>query len=214
MCLGGGSDKAQKQAQQQQQQQQADIDKSVAGINTIFDDPNRQAEYTQLDKDVTQYYTNDVNRQENIAARQQKFALARQGLAGGSQQAYEGGQLSQDYQRALIKASDLGQSAEANLKSSDESTRESLISMAEAGLSAQDAADQATGSLATNLQAGESTSRAAGIGDLFGDLTQYTQDSQNAAALRQGLIQGYGSIFAPIAAPSSGQPGGYDYGGP
>jgi hypothetical protein len=214
MCLGGGSDKAQKQAEQQQQQQQADIDQSVAGINSIFDDPGRQAEYTQLDKDVTQYYTNDVNRQENIAARQQKFALARQGLAGGSQQAYEGGQLQQDYQRALIKASDLGQSAEANLKSSDETTREGLISMAEQGLSAQDAANQATGSLATNLASGESTARAGDIGDLFGDLSQWTQDSQNAAALRLGLTQGYGSIFAPMAAPNSGQPGGYDYGGP
>ena len=211
MCISSG-DKAQKQAQQQQEQQTKDEQAAVAGIDSIFNDPSRQAEYDKLGSDVTKYYTNDVNQQEQIAARKQKFALARQGLTGSSQQAYEGGQLSQDYQKALIQATNQGQTSEANLKSQDEQTRESLVAMAMQGLSANEAENQATGSLATSLQAAQGGIGAQSLGNLFGDISQYTTDSQNAAALRTGLTQGYGSIFAPIATAQSTAPSGFDYG--
>lgn len=211
MCISSG-DKAQKQAAAQQQQQTADEQAAVAGIDSIFNDPSRQAEYDKLGKDVSTYYTNDVNQQQVKAARQQKFALARQGLVGGSQQAYEGGQLSQDYQKALIQATNQGQTAEANLKSQDEQTRESLVSMAMNGLSANEANSQATGSLATSLQAAQGQIGAQSLGNIFGDVAQYQTDSQNAAALRQGLTQGYGSIFAPLAATGGTSGSGFDYG--
>lgn len=210
MCISSG-DKAQKQAAAQQQQTTADEQAAVTGISSIFTDPSRQAEYDKLGADTTAYYTNDVNQQEAIAARQQKFALARQGQTGGSQQAYEGGQLSQDYQKAIVQATNQGQTAEANLKSSDEQQRESLVTMAMNGLSANEGESQATGSLATSLQAAQGGIGAQSMGNLFGDLSQYQTDSTNAAALRQGLTQGYGSIFAPIAPTASTSGSGYDY---
>lgn len=211
MCVSSG-DKAQKQAQKQQEQATADEKAAVAGIDSIFNDPSRQAEYDKLGSDVTKFYTNDVNQQETKAARQQKFALARQGLIGGSQQAYEGGQLTQDYQKALIQAANQGQVAEANLKSQDESTRQSLVAMAMQGLTAGEAESQATGSLATSLQAAQGGIGAQSLGNLFGDISQYETDSKDAAALRQGLTQGYGSIFAPVGSSQSTAGSGFDYG--
>jgi hypothetical protein len=134
MGAGGGSSKAQKQAAADDAKKQADISSAISGINNIYDNPDRQKQYDQLSADTTKYYTDDVNKQETVAARKQKFALARSGLSGGSEQAYQGKMLGEDYSKALIDASRRGQSAGANLRSADEQSRNNLINMAEAGL--------------------------------------------------------------------------------
>jgi hypothetical protein len=200
--LGGSSNKAQKQADAENQQQQQDIQNSISGINSIFDDPSRQAQYDQLAADTTKYLTNDVNDQQAIAQRQDKFALARRGLVGGSQQAVEGAQLDKDYNSALLKASQAGQSASANLQQQDEQSRMNLISQAEAGLTAGDAASNATSQLASNLQSGQSTANANTIAGAFGDLANTYTASQNQKALNAGTLYGYSGLFGGQGAPA------------
>jgi len=210
---GGGGDKAQKQAAADDAKRQADIDASIAGINHIYDSPDRQKQYDQLTADTTKYYTDDVNRQEAIEARKQKFALARSGLVGGSEQAYQGKMLGQDYDKALIAATRKGNEAGANLRSSDESTRQNLIGMAEAGLDAGTAANQATRSLQGNLLSSEAGSTADSLGGLFGDLSAGYQQSQDAKDARNGALYGYGSLFqSPMYGAGGNQSPGYSYG--
>lgn len=207
--FGGSSDKSEKEAQQQADQQKADTQTAITGINSVFDDPARQAQYDKLGSDTTAYYTQDVNNQEAVNARQLKFAQARQGLTGSSVQAGEGAQLSQDYQKQLLQASQAGQSAEAGLKSSDEQSRMNLIADAEAGLDAGTSATQATTALQNNLLTGESGATANTLANGFGDLSQIYNNSQNQKALNSGLQFGYGGLFSS-SAPTTG--GGFNFG--
>jgi hypothetical protein len=209
---GGGSDKAQKQAAADDAKKQADIDASISGINKIYDSPDRQKQYDQLGQDTSKYYTDDVNRQENVEARKLKFALARSGLAGGSEQAYQGKVLGQDYDKALIAATRKGQEAESSLKSQDEQQRQNLIGMAEAGLDAGTASNQATRGLQNNLLSSESSATADSLGGMFGDLSSVYQNSQDQKAARAGQLYGYGSIFGSPMYGGSQSNSGHNYG--
>lgn len=212
MGMGGGSDKAQKQAAADDAKKQADISNTISGINQIYDNPDRQKQYDQLTSDTTKYYTDDVNRQEAISARQLKFAQARSGLSGGSEQAYQGKMLGQDYDKAIIGATRKGQEAGANLRASDETTRNNLIGMAEAGLDAGTAENQATRSLQNNLLSNESTATADSLGSAFGDLSSIYQNSQDAKTARAGQKYGYGSLYqSPMFGQQSGGSSPYGY---
>src|ERR1700755_506060 len=194
--FGGSDDKAQKQDEAQQQQQQQDIQDAISKINGVFDDPARQQQYDDLQKSTTDYYTQDVNNQEAVNARKLKFSLARQGLVGGSQQAVEGKQLTQDYDKAILQASQQGQSAAANLRSADEQSRNNLIAQAEAGLTAGDAGTQATTSLYNNLLSGQAGATANSLVNSFGDISDIYNASQNQKAAQQGALYGFGGLFS------------------
>jgi len=207
MCGGGGN--AQKEAAADEAKKEADIQAAIGGINQIYDNPDRQKQYDQLGADTTKYYTDDVNKQEAVQARKLKFSLARSGLSGGSEQAYQGKVLGQDYDKAIIDATRKGQQAESNLRASDESSRASLIASAQAGLDAGTASNQATRSLQNNLLSSESDATADTIGNAFGDLSSVYQSSQDAKAARSGMLYGYGSIFSPMYGSGGTQNQGY-----
>ena len=204
--MGGSNNSAQDQANQQEAQRQAQITASTAKINSIFDDPSRQAQYDKLGADTTAYYTSDLDRQNAIAQRQLKFSLARGGQTGGSLQADEGKQLGQDYEKGVTKASQYGQQAASSLQGQDESTRQSLIAMAQAGLDTTTAGSEAASALRSNLQSGQAGSTAQGLGDVFGDVSQVYNASQDAKNARAGSLYGYGSIFSnPLIAQQQPQ---------
>lgn len=212
MC-GGSSDKAQKQAQQQEAQQQAQIKAGIDSINALYADPSRQKQYSDLEKSTTDYYTTLLNDQQTIANRKLKFALARAGLGGGSQQAVEGEQLGKQYQLGLTEAAQKGQSAAAALRGTDEQTKQSLIAMVEGGLDATTAQSEAASALRANLAGGTADATAAGLGDLFGDVNQIYTNSLDQKAARAGQKYGYGSIYgSPLYGPSpTGGGSGYGY---
>lgn len=193
--MGSSSDKASKQAAANEAQTKAQISQADAGINAAYDNPSRQAEYDKLATDTTKFYTNDINSQEAIAERKLKFALARSGQTGGSQQVAEGAQLGRDYDKAIIGAQQKGNAARSNLKNADESSRMNLLAMAQSGLDAGTATSQATSSLQNNLLSGESTATADSLANAFGDLGSVFQNSEDQKAARQGAIYGYGSLF-------------------
>lgn len=217
--MGGGSNNAQKQADQNERDRQAQIKASTGAINNIFDSPDRQAQYDQLGSDTTKFYQNDLDRQNAIAQRKEKFALARSGNTGGSLQADQGATMGQDYLRGVVEASRRGQSAEAGLKGQDETSRMNLIAMAQAGLDTTTAGSQASSALRGNLQSGMANSTANSLGDLFGDFSNSYQKSEDRKAQQQGFLYGYGRGYQPLYGPGAQQsygaqqPQNYNYGG-
>jgi hypothetical protein len=203
---GGGGNSAQNAANAAEQQRQAQITATTAKIESIFSDPSRQAQYDKLGADTTAYYTSDLDRQNAIAQKKLKFSLARSGQVGGSEQAYQGKVLGEDYTKGLNQASTQGQQAAANLQNQDEQTKQGLIAMAQAGLDTTTASSEASSALRSNLQSGQAGATAQGLGDVFSDLGSVYQNSQDAKAQRQGSLFGYGSIFAP----TYGSVGGYN----
>jgi hypothetical protein len=198
MGFGGGNNQAQQQAAQDEAQRQAQIKQSTGAINALFDDPARKGQYDQLAKDTTAYYTSDLDRQNAVAQRKLKFALGRSGQAGGSTQYDQAKVLGQDYDKGLLEASRRGEQASANLQGQDESQRQSLLAMAEAGLDTTTASSEASSALRSNLQSSQADATANAFGDLFGDVNSLYNTSQDAAALRRGQLYGYGSLFSPV----------------
>jgi len=214
MCFGGSSNSAQKEADAQEAQRQAQIKATTAKIESIFADPARQAQYDKLGQDTTAYYTSDLDKQQKQASQKLDLSLARSGLTGGSEQAYQGKLLGQDYEKGLTQASTQGQQAAANLQNADEQTKQGLIAMAQAGLDTTTASSEASSALRSNLQSGQAGATAQGLGDAFSNLNNVYQSSQDAKAARQGQLYGYGSIFAPTygSIGSVQQPQGFNYG--
>lgn len=195
--MGGGSNNAQQQAEQNERERQAQIASSTASINRIFDDPARQAQYDKLAGDTTAYYTGDLNRQNEVAGRQLKFALARSGNFGGSLQADQGQKLGEDYQKGLIEASRRGQAAGADLRASDETTRMNLIAAAQAGLDATTAGSRAASSLRSNLQSSQAGATANQLGDAFSNFSDLWRRSQDDKQYRTQFKNGM-SLYSPM----------------
>ena len=189
--MGGGSNGAARQAQQNQDQRNAQIATSTNQINSIFDSPARTGQYAQLAKDTTGYYTNQLNQQKAINDRSMKFSLARNGQEGGSVQADQATQAGKDYLNGVLDATRRGNQASAGLQAQDQTSRANLIAMAQGGLDTTQAASQAASALKSNLDSGQSASTSNAFGNTFGDFASIYQQSQAAAAARNGYNTGY-----------------------
>lgn len=195
--MGGGSDSASKQAQANENARQQQIQQSTGQINSIFDNPTRTAQYGQLAKDTTGFFTQDLDQQKAVTDRNMRFAMARNGQTGGSVQTDQGAQIGKDYLKGVIEAQRRGQGAAADLQSRDETSRANMIAQAQGGLDATSAASNSASAMRSNLQAGQATSTANSLGDMFGGFAQIYQRSQDAAQLRNGQLYAYNTVYQP-----------------
>lgn len=196
MC--GSSNKAAKAAQEQQAQQQANIQAAIGQINSIYSSPSRQQQYTDLQNAVTQRNLQSLNQQQQDANRNLNFAMARQGLTGGSADADASARQEQLYNQGVLNATQAGQQASSGLQAADQQSKNSLIGLAESGLSATDASNQALDALQANAQNAQSQATAQSVADAFGGLGSYFTNSTNAAAVRNALQNPSGQgLFAP-----------------
>jgi hypothetical protein len=201
--MSGGSDSAAKQAQANEDAKNASIQQATSQIGSIFDSPARKQQYTDLGNATTAYYTDQLNRQQDVTNRNLKFAQARGGQTGGSVAADQATTSGKDYLAGVLKARNLGSAASANLQGQDAQEQANLIAAAQGGLSATDAASQASSAMRGSLQSAQATSTANAFGDAFGDVGQIYQKSQDAAQLRNGMLYSYNTVYQP----------GFGYGG-
>jgi hypothetical protein len=185
--MGGPSDSAQRAAQAQQQQQQAAIDQSQAQINAIFDNPQRQVDIDDFVNATRQYYQQDLDKQKANADRSLKFALAKSGLTGGSEQVDQQEQLGEAYAKGQLQAEQKALGAGANLQDADEQARQRLIALATSGLDATNAATQSAEALRSDLQSARSQANADSLGNVFSVFNKFDQDISDAKQRRQGL---------------------------
>lgn len=186
MCGGGGN--AEKQAAAQQAQQTATINGNVNAIDSAFN--NRQPEYDQYRKGLQAQYQQELDRQQAIAGRNNKFALARSGLTGGSAAVDSGRTLGQEEQLGTLAAQQQVNSNVSKLQANDQATRQQMISLAQSGNNIGDAATQTSQALQANLGQATSVNAAQGLGDAFAQTTNAYNNEQTAAALRSGLLKG------------------------
>ncbi len=195
---GGSSNSAQRAAEAAERERQAQIRGSVGRINEAFDNPNRQREIGDYLGATRQFYMNDLNRQKGETDRNLKFAMARSGQTGGKVAIDSAARVGQDYNRGVIESDRRAQSAAADLRSQDESSRLGLIQMAQSGLDATTGSSRALSALRNNLQAGRSTATAQGLGDAFGTFANLFKRSQEAAAARRGEKYVYGTQYGRL----------------
>lgn len=195
MFGGGGADRAQREAKQAEQQRQAQIAQTTGQINQIYDAPERQKQYADFVSAVRQRYTDDANRQKGVATRQLKFANARAGLNGGTQEVDSRRTLGEEYQRGLLEAENRAQGSLADLRNRDEESRLQLTGLAQSGLDATTAAQRAGAALRTNTGAARDASGLRGLGDIFGGTVDTYKKQQDAANFRRGQQAPLGGLY-------------------
>lgn len=204
--MPSSNDSAQRAAQAQQQQQQADIAASQAQINSVFNSPQRQADINDFVNATRQFYQQDLDKQKATADRSLKFALAKSGLTGGSEQVDQQEQLGESYAKGQLQAEHKALGAGASLQDADEQARQRLIALATSGLDSTNAGMQSAQALQTGLQAARSSVDANALGNVFSTFNDFSKNVDAAQQQRDAYKQLY-SLYGPVA-KSTGYGGG------
>lgn len=201
--MSGGGGNAQKAAQQQEQDRQNQIAYTTGRINDVYNNPARTAQIGDYVNATRDFYMGDLNRQNADNNRNLKFAFARSGQTGGSNALDTQQKANETYTRGVLDVERKAQGAGADLRAQDEDSRTRLIGMAQAGLDATTATQQANNALRNNIESAQSSMKANALGDAFGNFADIYQRSRDAAAQRQGYKDYYNLVYQP----------GFGYGG-
>lgn len=194
---GGGSNSAQREAQQAEKERQAKIASTQKNIERLYADPKREADINAFTDATRQFYRTDADRQQQDAARDLRFAVARSGQTGGQLQADLGGRLYETYQRGILEADRRAQQAAADLRAQDQASKQNLFSLAAAGLDATTAGQNATATLRNNLAGAQATARESSLGDLFGSFADVYKNSIEQGEKRRAERDVYSTLYAP-----------------
>lgn len=178
-CYKGGGDGG---AGARERERQRIAEEARNAILQQFADPARETAYGNHRDAVYELNVEEANRQAAEAERANRFALARNGLAGGSVDIDSTEELNRRHNKGLMQAQGLADDAAANLRAQDENTKNSLMSMAANGMNSAQATDLALSGMKTNMQNAAANEAIAQVGNLFGDM-------QNAYLYNQVLKQ-------------------------
>lgn len=175
--------------------QQKSIQDSVGQITAAYSNPNRAAEYANYNKNLSNYYTGQVNNQEAINARNLKFANARSGLTGGSAAVDSNTQLQKDYTQGLLNASQAATAGTSALEQSDINAKNQLIGLAQQGNFTGAIPSQIAQEQNASLQASQNYGTANSLGNVFAGTAGIYQNEQIAAANRKAQTSPIGSLY-------------------
>jgi hypothetical protein len=130
MCMPDG-DKATKRAEQAEAQRQSQISGNVQSINRAF--AGREPQYAQFTQALRERLNTQFGQQRQAATRQNKFALAKSGLTGGSAAIDAGRRLTREGQEGALQVERTAQGAGADLRAKDENARNQMIALAQSG---------------------------------------------------------------------------------
>lgn len=179
------------------------INKAIANgelytsVETVQPENTREKLYDEQQKAVYELNAKSVNDQYTDAERTNRFALARNGLLGGSSDIESNARLQEKTNEGLVQAQALGQQAASDLRTADEQSKQSLISMAQAGIDTGTAQQMATAQLNSNAQSALGQRGGATIGNLFDNLGQAYLNRQIMNAAQNGYNyynNGYGNL--------------------
>lgn len=195
MCMPSGNG-ATKRAEQAEAQRQAQISGNVRDINQAF--AGREPQYQQLTQAVRDRLNTAFQQQRAIATRQNKFALAKAGLTGGSAAIDAGKRLSREAQEGALEVERRARGAGEELRAKDESTRAQMIGLAQSGADIGHAGQQTAEMLRANIGAAQNQDFVNGLGDIFGGTAAAYRTAQDAAQRRRGLqdAQTYAKAFS------------------
>lgn len=184
MCMPSG-DGAAKRAEKAEAARQSQISSNVKGINQAF--AGREPQYAQFSDALRNRLNTQFNQQRQVATRQNKFALAKQGLVGGSAAVDAGKRLTREGQEGALQVERTAQGAAADLRSKDEAARQQLISLAQSGTDIGNPGQQAASMLRANIAGAQSQDLVNKLGDVFGGTAQAYRTAQDAKERRRGL---------------------------
>jgi len=206
--VGSSGGNAQAQAERAEAERQARIAATQRRIESTFATPQREADIADFLNATRGYYRSDADRQQGDAARNLQFALARTGMVGGQYDADTNRRLAETYQRGILEADRRAQSAAANLRASDQQSKQNLLALAQSGLDMTTATTNASQSLRNNLASATADAREGSLGNLFSSFGDIYQQSVKQDEERRAQRDVYRTLYQP-----SGYQTGYQGGG-
>ncbi len=188
--MKGGSNKAAQQAQAAEDARQAAIKSTQGRINDVFNDPNRAADIASTVEAARQYGQRDLDTQKSDADRDLKFALARNGVIGGSTQNDQQEVVGDQYAKGLLDVQRKSLGVGSDLESADQDARARLISLATSGLDETTAAQQSAAALKSNLDGAKSASAFGAASDFFGQTKKFADAARDAEQRRKAQYDG------------------------
>lgn len=193
----GGAGRAQQEARAAEEQRRREIEGTQRRIETIYSDPNREADIRDVMEATRQYLQGDLDRQNTKASRETKFALARSGQTMGSVDADLNRDLSENYLRAALEVQRRANAAGNSLRQADQSSKLNLFSMAQQGLDMTTAVRQATESMRSNLAGAKADATQSGLGELFKDFGDIYKRSREKKGEASAEKYQYGTFYTP-----------------
>lgn len=182
MGMCGGSNGALKAQQRADAQKQAEIAQGTQAVDSVFNDPQREKDIGAFEQATQGLLTNQLNKDQTTANLQNKFALARNGQVGGSVQVDQNKKLADDYNTGILKITQASKQAGARVRAADQSTQQNLLGLVQSGLDSGSAATQALTGMKSSLDAEKAAIDPTTVGNLFGDLGDFYQTSQQTKA--------------------------------
>src|ERR1700688_2093141 len=167
-------------------------------IQEAYDSPQRQQQYQDYMNNLKGLYTDQVNQQQQIAARNLKFSDARSGHTGGSAAADAGAMLQNDYQSGLMTAADTARAGTDSLIAADNAPKTTAIGAAVYAANVDHPGIASAGSTLQNINTAANTATAGTLGNMFSDLGNVYQKNKAVAGANFSPYATYGS-------PSSSQ---------
>lgn len=165
-----------------------------------------EGENTKLGDATRAYYTDQLGKTFQEASRNTRFKLARQGLLGGSEEAFQQGEVGSDRDLGATRIDEAVRRAVASLKTQREQERLNAVGLVNAG-----AGDSAVSAAQTGLRNSLENANSQQKADIFGDLFSHSADAlaasnanDNEAARLARFRQSLTSFF-PASNTTSGR---------
>jgi hypothetical protein len=171
---------------------QADYDADVSTAGAANDELNK--ERTDLTGATRGYYTDELGRDYTKAERNTRFNLARQGLMGGSEDAYQQGEVSQERDLGATRIDDAVRRAVTGLDTQRENERLNAINLVNSG-SGTSAVASAQAGLKNAFQNISTQNKA----DLFSDLFSGAANTAAANNLAAQNAAMYGRYYQQVS---------------
>ena len=199
MCGGGGSDSSYDKMRADEEARKAEVAKQISVINGIMDSNRSSGIYDQARQAVFDLDKFSLDEQRTNTERASRFALARQGLSGGSQEVDRNKALQDVYNQGLLQADQRANKLKADWMSSDEDLRNSLIKQVTADPQALNAeATQA------QLSAAAESRKNSGIDSSLADLFSKFENVYALSRYSSGVnSSGYSSAGGGVPTVSS-----------
>jgi hypothetical protein len=185
--MSSPSNKAAEQAQAAEDARQASITGTQSRINQVFNDPSRAADIADVVAAAQAYGQRKLDEQKGESDRNLKFALARNGVIGGSTQNDQQEVLGKEYGDATLQVQQKALGVGSQLETADQDARARLIALATSGLDSTTAAQQSAAAMRSNLEGTKAQALTQDIGNFFGQTKSFADRAADAAQRRRGL---------------------------
>jgi hypothetical protein len=197
----GSSNKSAQRAQQQadaaEKERRAAVERAQRAITAIYGSPQRETDIQDVENATRDYLQGDLNRQNATAARELRFALARSGQTMGSVDVDKNRTLAENFLRGAVEVQRRANAAGSALRQADQASKINLFSMAQQGLDATTAAQQAGEMMRANVATAKADALESGLGDVFSNLGDIYKKSRERAGAERAEKYQYNTFYTP-----------------